>query len=139
MRLFIATGIFHPESGGPATYLHHLLPEVVARGHQVTLLTFGDAPSADYPYTVIRISRQQSYPVRQWKYYQAAQRLWPGQLAHRPRGSRRRRRILGWPVRNHALGAPLVAGHPVAPSGLFPPWGLTFPRAGRQCNSHYLI
>jgi glycosyltransferase involved in cell wall biosynthesis len=78
MQLFIATGIFHPESGGPATYLHHLLPEAVARGHQVTLLTFGDASGGDYPYPVTRISRQQSYPARQWQYYRAARRLWPG-------------------------------------------------------------
>ena len=27
MRLFIASGIFHPDSGGPATYLYRLLPE----------------------------------------------------------------------------------------------------------------
>jgi hypothetical protein len=33
MKLFIATGIFHPESGGPATYLHGLLPAVQAAGH----------------------------------------------------------------------------------------------------------
>lgn len=78
MRLFVATGIFHPESGGPATYLYHLLPEVVARGHQVTLLTFGDASNDAYPYPVIRISRQMPYPVRQWQYYQAARRFWPG-------------------------------------------------------------
>ena len=42
MQIFIATGIFHPEPGGPATYLYHLLPELQARGHDVTVLTFGD-------------------------------------------------------------------------------------------------
>ena len=31
MRIFVATGIFHPEPGGPATYLHRLLPAVQAR------------------------------------------------------------------------------------------------------------
>jgi len=78
MRIFIATGIFHPEPGGPATYLYHLLPELQARGHDVTVLTFGDDPTDDYPYPVVRISRRQSYPARQLAYWRAARRLWPG-------------------------------------------------------------
>lgn len=78
MRIFIATGIFHPEPGGPATYLYHLLPELRARGHEVTVLTFGDAPVEEYPYPVVRISRRQMYPVRQLAYWRAARRLWPG-------------------------------------------------------------
>jgi glycosyltransferase involved in cell wall biosynthesis len=59
MRLFVATGIFHPEAGGPATYLHGLLPEVLAAGHAVRLLTFGDPTPRDdsYGYPVQRISR----------------------------------------------------------------------------------
>ncbi|GAB4477710.1 MAG: glycosyltransferase family 4 protein [Anaerolineae bacterium] len=77
MRLFIASGIFAPESGGPATYLKHFLPEVIARGHQVTVLTFGDGPADEYPYPVTRIPRR-FYPLRQWDYYRAASRLWPG-------------------------------------------------------------
>lgn len=78
MRILIATGIFHPESGGPATYLYHILSEIQARGHEVTVLTFGDAPGADYPYPVVRISRKQSYFLRQLNYWKAARRLWPG-------------------------------------------------------------
>ena len=58
MRLFIASGIFHPESGGPATYLYRLLPEMQARGHDVRVLTFGDDPAGGYPYTVQRIPRR---------------------------------------------------------------------------------
>ncbi len=46
MRIFVATGIFHPEPGGPATYLYRLLPELVARGHTVRALTFGRSPCA---------------------------------------------------------------------------------------------
>ena len=78
MRIFVATGIFHPEPGGPATYLYHLLPELQQRGHQVTVLTFGDAPTDAYPYPVTRISRHQSYLKRQWAYFRAALRLWSG-------------------------------------------------------------
>lgn len=69
MRLFIATGIFHPESGGPATYLHGLLPEVQAAGHEVRLLTFGSPTPADsdYGYPVQRIPRR-AMPLRPLAY-----------------------------------------------------------------------
>lgn len=77
MRIFIASGIFHPESGGPATYLYHLLPDLIARGHHVSALTFGDAPAHDYSYPLTRISRHQNYVARQMAYRKAARRLWP--------------------------------------------------------------
>jgi len=73
MRIFVATGIFHPEPGGPATYLYHILPAIQARGHEVHLLTFGDAPIAGYPYPVRRIPRRFS-PRRMADYARAA---WP--------------------------------------------------------------
>jgi len=59
-RLLIATGIFHPESGGPATYLYHLLPHLQAQGFDVHVLTYGTPSAADssaYPYPVTRIPR----------------------------------------------------------------------------------
>ncbi len=71
MRLFIAAGIFHPESGGPATYLYRLLPELLARGHMVRVLAFGDDPVHGYPYPLRRIPRQ-VLPVRWWRYARAA-------------------------------------------------------------------
>ncbi|MBN1120252.1 MAG: glycosyltransferase family 4 protein [Anaerolineae bacterium] len=77
MRIFIASGIFHPEPGGPATYLYHLLPEIQARGHSITALTFGDAPTDDYPYPLTRIPRS-NYITRQRAYRRAAANLWPG-------------------------------------------------------------
>jgi glycosyltransferase involved in cell wall biosynthesis len=77
MRIFVASGIFHPEPGGPSTYLYHLLPRLQTCGHDVTALAFGDAPTDNYPYSLTRISRR-SYPLRQWDYYRAATHLWPG-------------------------------------------------------------
>jgi glycosyltransferase involved in cell wall biosynthesis len=77
MRIFIASGIFHPEPGGPATYLHHLLPELRARGHSISALTFGDAPTGEYPYPLTRIPRT-NYITRQRAYRRAAAKLWPG-------------------------------------------------------------
>lgn len=71
MRLFVASGIFHPEPGGPATYLFRLLPELQARGHEIRLLTFGDAPAEGYPYPVARIPRR-VLPLRVVDYARAA-------------------------------------------------------------------
>lgn len=71
MRIFIASGIFHPESGGPATYLYRILPEFQARGHTVRVLAFGDTPTADYPYPVRRIPRR-ALPIRMADYARAA-------------------------------------------------------------------
>jgi glycosyltransferase involved in cell wall biosynthesis len=71
MRIFVATGIFHPESGGPATYLYHLLPAIQARGHEVRVLTFGDASNTNYPYPVMRIPRR-TLPLRWTQYARAA-------------------------------------------------------------------
>ena len=77
MHILTATGIFHPEAGGPATYLYNLLPDLQARGHSVQVLTFGDADDGPYPYPVTRIPRR-SFTRRQLDYWRAALRLWPG-------------------------------------------------------------
>ncbi len=77
MRIFIATGIFHPEPGGPATYLYRLIPELIAHGHTVRVLTFGEAQVSptDYPYPVQRITRTGPAPLRYARYAHAARRL----------------------------------------------------------------
>lgn len=77
MRLLIATGIFHPEPGGPASYLYRFLPELLQAGHEVSVLTYGDAPTDDYPYPVTRIPRTSPIQAR-LAYRKAAQKLWPG-------------------------------------------------------------
>ncbi|MFQ3536880.1 MAG: glycosyltransferase family 4 protein [Aggregatilineales bacterium] len=68
MHVLIATGIFHPDSGGPATYLHSLLPALAARGYTFHVLTYGDAPCDGYGYPVERISFKQS-ALRRWYIY----------------------------------------------------------------------
>jgi glycosyltransferase involved in cell wall biosynthesis len=73
MHIFVASGIFHPEAGGPATYLYRLLPDIIARGHHVRVLAFGDAPTAGYGYPLRRVSRR-ALPVRWLDYARAA---WP--------------------------------------------------------------
>lgn len=76
LRIAVVTGTFHPEPGGPPTYLYHLLPELVARGHAIRVLTYGEADApTDYPYTVRRISRRQSIPRRLVAFSRAAWEL----------------------------------------------------------------
>lgn len=94
MNLFIASGIFHPESGGPATYLHELLPELLTRGWAVRALSFGDAAGGAYPYPLTRIPRT-ALPVRTLRYARAA------------------RPLLRWAdvTYLHTLGLPLYGDH----------------------------
>jgi glycosyltransferase involved in cell wall biosynthesis len=66
-NLFVASGIFHPESGGPATYLKEVLPHMQTCGWDVRLLSYGDSTLVNYPYPVTRIPRQ-VYPIRLAKY-----------------------------------------------------------------------
>ncbi|TAK22320.1 MAG: glycosyltransferase family 1 protein [Chloroflexota bacterium] len=64
MKIAIATGTFHPESGGPPTYLHRLGQELVSRGHAVRLLTFGENSGDRYVHPVTRVSRRLLLPAR---------------------------------------------------------------------------
>jgi glycosyltransferase involved in cell wall biosynthesis len=62
MRILITTGVFAPESGGPATYTPSLAARLVEAGHQVTVITYSQESQYDfdakYPFTLIRIVRQ---------------------------------------------------------------------------------
>ncbi|MBI1278363.1 MAG: glycosyltransferase [Anaerolineaceae bacterium] len=62
-RLFVAAGIFHPESGGPATYLYEILPELQKRGWEPRVVTYGAGDTSVYPYPVTRIPRR-ALPIR---------------------------------------------------------------------------
>jgi glycosyltransferase involved in cell wall biosynthesis len=65
LEILIASGTFHPESGGPPTYLRTLGRKLVARGHTVRVVTYGDAPSQRrYPYPVYRVPRGLPVPSR---------------------------------------------------------------------------
>jgi len=77
MRILVASGIFHPEIGGPATYLHGVIPELMKRGHNVTVVSFGEETRDSYPYPVHRVPRGH-WLARHWNYYRTIRRLWPG-------------------------------------------------------------
>jgi glycosyltransferase involved in cell wall biosynthesis len=69
-KLFVASGIAHPESGGPATYLYELLPALQAQpsAWDVRLQAYSDdAPTETYPYPVTRIPRRR-LPIRMAHY-----------------------------------------------------------------------
>jgi glycosyltransferase involved in cell wall biosynthesis len=91
VKLFIASGIFHPDAGGPATYLYELLPELVSAGWEVRAQAYGTSAAQNYPYPVKRIPRR-TLPLRLAQYA----------LAARPQ--------LDWAdlVYIHTLGLPLI-------------------------------
>jgi len=65
LEILISSGTFHPESGGPPTYLLTLGRELTRRGHAVRVVTYGDSPaSRRYPYPVHRIPRGLSVASR---------------------------------------------------------------------------
>lgn len=66
-RLFVASGIAYPESGGPATYLHQILPALQAQGWQIRLQAYGDPHPIPSPYTIRRIPRR-AFPLRLMHY-----------------------------------------------------------------------
>lgn len=68
MRILVITGTFHPEPGGPPTYLAGMLPALQARGHEVRVITYGEGPAGGYGYPVRRVSRAQSVPARLWAF-----------------------------------------------------------------------
>ncbi len=71
MRLCVISGTFHPEPGGPPTYLYHLLPALVERGHAVSVITYGEpTPPSEtlYPYPVTRLTRRTPIPLRLWAF-----------------------------------------------------------------------
>ncbi len=41
MKIVLATGIYPPEIGGPATYVRHLAAELASRGNEVVVVTYG--------------------------------------------------------------------------------------------------
>lgn len=68
MRILVITGTFHPEPGGPPTYLAGLLPALQARGHAVRVITYGEGPTEGYGYPVRRIPRVKFVPARLWMF-----------------------------------------------------------------------
>lgn len=71
-KILIATGIFPPDIGGPATYVKTLVEELPRRGYEVTVVTYTDKFEVrSDKLEVIRILRKQNIILRYLKYFRA--------------------------------------------------------------------
>ncbi len=77
MKILIASGIFLPEIGGPATYADRIARDFLALGQQVEIITYSDSNTANLlfdkqlPYSVYRIKRINKI-LNYWLYFLAA-------------------------------------------------------------------
>ena len=81
MKIVIATGIFPPDIGGPATYVRQIAPELAARGYDVVVVTYRDAGVSiahDTSYRVVGVSRRVPRGLRHMLYFFAVLRVGRG-------------------------------------------------------------
>lgn len=64
MRIAFLTGIWPPDVGGPATHGPDFSRFLVARGHEVRVVTMGDGEAAERPCEVVVVSRRLPFPLR---------------------------------------------------------------------------
>jgi len=64
MRIVFLTGIWPPDVGGPATHGPDFSRFLVARGHEVRVVTMGDGEPAERPCEVEVVSRRLPFPLR---------------------------------------------------------------------------
>lgn len=78
MKILIATGIFKPELGGPATVALELGKRLQATGHSITVLTYSAKSSyrfdAELDFPVIRVVRGKNKILNYFRYFLAAAR-----------------------------------------------------------------
>lgn len=70
-KILIATGIFPPDIGGPATYVETLLLELPQRGFDVRVITYADKKLeiGNYNLEIFKVSRNQNILLRYLKYF----------------------------------------------------------------------
>lgn len=77
MRILLATGIYPPDIGGPATYVRELAGKLKARGAEVTVVTYageGREEAAD-GWKVHSVSKSGGPLLRWWRYASALRTL----------------------------------------------------------------
>ncbi|MFA5133264.1 MAG: glycosyltransferase family 4 protein [Patescibacteria group bacterium] len=67
MKILICTGIYPPDIGGPATYSNLIREELERRGHEVSILTYGEI--ANNKLRITSISRKYPLIVRYFFYF----------------------------------------------------------------------
>lgn len=78
MKILIATGIFTPEIGGPATYVPLIAEQFIALGHEVVVVSYSDRATYEqdkvlsYPiYRITRSNKLSNY----WRYFRTLFKL----------------------------------------------------------------
>lgn len=61
MKVGITAGVYYPEPGGGGTYLPQLRSDLLAAGHEVSIVCFGEAPSEP---GIVRVTRRLPIPLR---------------------------------------------------------------------------
>lgn len=77
-KILIATGIWPPDIGGPATYAYNLSRELQGIGCDIKILTYSDEIGGNIPISNIqinKIARKQNILLRYFKYFWAVRRL----------------------------------------------------------------
>jgi glycosyltransferase involved in cell wall biosynthesis len=79
MRILLASGIFPPDIGGPATYIPKFAKNLSDSGHEVQILTLSDSlePVNQSDFKVTYIFRKQHKVLRAIKIYKAISRIKP--------------------------------------------------------------
>ncbi len=74
-KILIATGIYPPDSGGPATYSKILQDEFVDFGYEIKVVSYGEQEDGDELNNIYRISRKQNVLARYIKYFYQVKKL----------------------------------------------------------------
>ena len=74
INILIATGIFSPDIGGPATYVKTLSEELPKLDSEVKIITYSDNKVLD-SIDIFRVSRKQNILFRYFKYFLKTERL----------------------------------------------------------------
>jgi len=81
MKILLASGIFLPEAGGPATFAAKFGQELRVQGHEVAVLTFSDSAQHDtdksFDFPIYRIKRSNKI-MNYWRYFWKVKKLASG-------------------------------------------------------------
>lgn len=69
MHILLATGIFPPDIGGPATYSTKLAEELLKLGHCVTVVTYGKLPTLEHEQMKIVFVSKSGSVLSRWRRY----------------------------------------------------------------------
>jgi len=67
LKVLIVSGIWPPDVGGPASHAPEVAEFLLARGHQVEVVTTADVPPAPRPYPVRAVLRKHAPGVRHYR------------------------------------------------------------------------